>query len=160
MELDREKLWGVQRAYNQDDINSAQKVRFKTPGRDEVPQEFLVPKDNGEHGAKWSVDQTYTLFKIAMTSCLFEGPAMFSAFIKCLGGHCLTVWLLVLEMTEWNSDDKRTKEAFVPAWQKWFEKMYNLKNARDVQLRGYERREFKKPLLMSPNDFERRWSCM
>ena len=52
MELDREKLWGVQRAYNQDDINTAQKVRFKTPGRDEVPQEFLVPKDDGKHGAK------------------------------------------------------------------------------------------------------------
>ena len=132
-----------------------QKVKSKTTNRDETAQEYTVPKDDGEHGAEWSVGVTRMFFLIAMEQCGIMGPSHSVSFLKCLGGQALQVGVEVMELTDYNSDAKRTTENWPKAWNKFFEILYHCKNARDVHIRGFELRWFKKPLMMRPFDYER-----
>ena len=63
-----------------------------------------------------------------------------------------------MELSDYDSDAKRTTDDLLKAWNKFFEMLYNCKNARDVQIRGFELRWFKTPLMMSPFDYEHRWN--
>ena len=63
-----------------------------------------------------------------------------------------------MDLADYNSDAKRTTENIPKAWDKFFEMFYNCKNVRDVHIRGFELRWFKKPLTMSPFDYERRFN--
>ena len=63
-----------------------------------------------------------------------------------------------MQFTVYDSDAKRTTKNYLKAWNKFFEMLYNCKNARDVHIRGFELRSFKKPLMMCPFDFKRRWN--
>ena len=60
--------------------------------------------------------------------------------------------------SDYNSDAKRTTKNFPKAWNKFFEMLYNCKNASDVYIRGLELRCLKKPLMVSPFEYERRWN--
>ena len=64
----------------------------------------------------------------------------------------------VMDLADYNSDAKRTTENIPKAWDKFFEMFYNCKNVRDVHIRGFELRWFKKPLMMSPFDYEHRFN--
>ena len=156
--MDCNSFWGIERSHMTKDIAKAQKVKFKTTNRDETVQEYTVPKVDGEHGAEWSVGVTRMFFMIAVEQCGILGPSRFVSFLKCLCGQALQVWVAVMELADYNSDSKRTNENFPKAWNKFFEMLYNCKNARDVYIPGFKLRWFKKPLMMSPFDYERRWN--
>ena len=49
------------------------------------------------------------------------------------------------ELTDYNSDAKRTSKNFPRAWNKFFEMLYKYKNVRDVHIWGLELRWLKKP---------------
>ena len=87
--MDRNPCWGDERSHTTKDIARMQKVTFKTTNRDETAQEYTVPKDDGEHGAKWSVGVTRTFFVIAAEQCGIIGPSRFVSFLKCLCGQAL-----------------------------------------------------------------------
>ena len=91
MELDRTPFLGIERSHTNDCIAKSQKVKFKTTDRDEIAQEYTVPKDNGEHGTEWSVGVTRMFFLIAIEQCDITGPSRFVSFLKCLGGQALQV---------------------------------------------------------------------
>ena len=91
MGLDRNPFWGIERSHTNDDIAKSQKVKFKTTNRDKTAQEYTVPKDDGEHGAKWSMGVMRMFFLIAMEQCGITGPSRFVSFLKCLGGQALQV---------------------------------------------------------------------
>ena len=114
-----------------------QKVKFKTTNRNETAQEYTVPKDDGEHGAKWSVGVTRMFFMIAAEQCDIIGPSRFVSFLKYLCEQALQDWVAAMELTDYHIDAKRT---FPKAWNKFFEMLYNCKNARDVHIRGLELR--------------------
>ena len=81
MELDRNPFWGIERSHTTNDIARMQKVKFKTTNRDETAQEYTVLKDDGEHGAEWSVGVTRMFFIIAAEQCGMD--KIWLGLIKC-----------------------------------------------------------------------------
>ena len=63
-----------------------------------------------------------------------------------------------MQLADYDSDAKRATENFLKTWNKFFEMLYNCKNARDVRIREFELRWFKKPLMMSLFDYEFFWN--
>ena len=160
MKLDHNIFWDIEIAivHNRRHCQRAKQVKFKTTNRDGISQEYTVRKDDGECGAKWIVGLTWMFYMITAEQCDIVGPARFVSFLKCLGQQALNIWVAVIQLADYHSDTKRTTENFLKAWNKFFEMLYNCKNVRDVQILGFKLRWFKKPLMMCPFDFERRWN--
>ena len=78
-------------SHTTDDIARIQKVKFKTANRNETAHEYTVPKDDGEHGAEWSVGVTRIFFMIAAEQCGMDEISL--GLIKCSAmklWYCLT----------------------------------------------------------------------
>ena len=75
-----------------------------------------------------------------MEQCGITGPSRLVSFLKYLGAQALQVWVEVMELTDYNSDAKRTTENWPKAWNKFFEILYKCKNARDVHIRAFKLR--------------------